>query len=416
MGGCTSNQEQTTQEEKEISKFEDNAYFVNGDWVNVHLEDEDVIILDARGDKAYGKGHIKNALPVAWPNFAKMDVKPGVKGFGVLLNPEELGKKIADLGITKDKKVIAYGPAQDGWGEDGRIVWMLKMAGIEKAKMLNGSFEYWEDKGYAVSKEASEAKKSDFTLEKLDFSRNIDTKALMDKYNDYVILDTRTKDEYEGAIKYNEARGGHLPGAIFAPYSDLFNDDGTLKNQETLEKMFMDLGLSKEDKIVTYCTGGIRSAYMQLVLEMLGYKHAMNYDASFYEWAGNKDAKLGKVVDDKILKYYTAEQLQKSMKEKAPIHIVDIQPKEDFEKHHIKGVINTYAYPVKSDEDKAKLDKIIPVLEGDKEEIVIICPKGGGGATRTYEYLKDDKKIDEKRLFILEKGQAGWPFDVETNK
>ena len=33
----------------------------------------------------------------------------------------------------------------------------------------------------------------------------------------------------KGATKYGEAKGGHLPGAIYFPYLDLFNSDGTLK-------------------------------------------------------------------------------------------------------------------------------------------------------------------------------------------
>lgn len=42
--------------------------------------------------------------------------------------------------------------------------------------------------------------------------------------------------------------------------------------------MFEDAGLSKEDHIITYCTGGIRSAYMQLVMEMCGFENSENYD------------------------------------------------------------------------------------------------------------------------------------------
>ena len=36
---------------------------------------------------------------------------------------------------------------------------------------------------------------------------------------------------------------------------------------------------------MTYCTGGIRSAYMQLVMEMCGFEDSYNYDQSFWRWA-----------------------------------------------------------------------------------------------------------------------------------
>ena len=99
------------------------------------------------------------------------------------------------------------------------------------------------------------------------------------------MVDVRTDEEYEGAILYDESKGGHLPGAIHIRYTDLFDDAGYLKSNEELTKMFEDAGLSKDDEIVTYCTGGIRSAYTQLVMEMCGFEHTYNYDQSFWRWA-----------------------------------------------------------------------------------------------------------------------------------
>ena len=60
--------------------------------------------------------------------------------------------------------------------------------------------------------------------------------------------------------------------------------DAGYQTNEELTKMFEDAGLSKDDEIVTYCTGGIRSAYTQLVMEMCGFEHTYNYDQSFWRW------------------------------------------------------------------------------------------------------------------------------------
>lgn len=89
--------------------------------------------------------------------------------------------------------------------------------------------------------------------------------------------------------------------------------------------------------------------------------------------------------------------------------IVDIQVPAEFEKRHFKGSIETGAYPVKSDEERKKLDKALATVNVSKDDVVIICPRGGGGAKNTYDYLKS-KGIEEKRLFILEKGMEGWPY------
>ena len=80
-----------------------------------------------------------------------------------------------------------------------------------------------------------------------------------------------------------------MPEAIQVRFTDLFNSKGMLKSKAELTKLFEDAGLAKNDKIVTYCTAGIRSAYMELVMEMCGFKQVKNYDGSYYRWAKVED-------------------------------------------------------------------------------------------------------------------------------
>lgn len=96
-------------------------------------------------------------------------------------------------------------------------------------------------------------------------------------------MDSRLLSEFTGATKYGEARGGHLPGAVLISFDDMFEKTGRLKSPEELTGLFQTAGLQSEDPIVTYCTAGIRSAHMALVLRMTGFVNARNDDASFYE-------------------------------------------------------------------------------------------------------------------------------------
>ncbi len=95
--------------------------------------------------------------------------------------------------------------------------------------------------------------------------------------------------------------------------------------------------------------------------------------------------------------------------------IFDIQPADEFAKHHFEGSIETNAFPAKTDEEKARLNKAIDKIKASKEDVVIVCPRGRSGAMNTYEYLKS-KGIDEKRLYILEGGIAGWPYKEMLKK
>ena len=89
--------------------------------------------------------------------------------------------------------------------------------------------------------------------------------------------------------------------------------------------------------------------------------------------------------------------------------MVDIQPAADFAKQHLPGSIETNAFPAKSDEEKARLNKALPAINGSKAPVVVLCPRGKSGAKNSYEYLQS-KGVPENRLQILEGGIADWPF------
>ena len=95
------------------------------------------------------------------------------------------------------------------------------------------------------------------------------------------------------------------------------------------------------------------------------------------------------------------------------MEIVDIQVPAEYQQHHFKGSLETNSYPVKSVADKQKLDTVLPKLSANQNDVVVICPRGGGGAENTFDYLKE-KGIDEKRIFILKEGMQGWPYKELT--
>ena len=107
--------------------------------------------------------------------------------------------------------------------------------------------------------------------------------------------------------------------------------------------------------------------------------------------------------------YVSPEKMKMSMEDGVPMLIVDIQIKEEFSKSHITGSMATYAYPAKAEADTAKLQPVLAKYREDKKQIVIVCPRGKGGAKRSYDYLAA-AGVDQKDLVILEKGMAGWPY------
>lgn len=111
--------------------------------------------------------------------------------------------------------------------------------------------------------------------------------------------------------------------------------------------------------------------------------------------------------------FMAAEDLQSRIRANDDLLIVDIQVEEEFNQHHIPGSLATYAYPVKDDTHKARLDPVVSMQQSDPRPVVIVCPRGAGGAKRTYDYLVA-RGVSEERLWILEKGMAGWEFSELT--
>ena len=44
-------------------------------------------------------------------------------------------------------------------------------------------------------------------------------------------------------------------------------------------------GIPSNKQVVVYCTGGVRSGWLVMLLADLGYKDARNYAGSMWEWA-----------------------------------------------------------------------------------------------------------------------------------
>ena len=111
--------------------------------------------------------------------------------------------------------------------------------------------------------------------------------------------------------------------------------------------------------------------------------------------------------------YVSPDQFKQWLESGKTMSIVDIQVPPEFAKKHFNGAIETNAYPVKSPEEKQRLDKSLPILAAGEQDVVVICPRGGGGAKNTVDYLKE-KGITEKRIIILKEGMQGWPYKEMT--
>ncbi len=262
----------------------EHPYLVDGSYVVQNLNNPDLLFIDARGEDAIKNGTLKNAIVIDWRELSDVEKNIGENGWGHILSAPVLSKKLGAFGLDKRKEIIIFSGAQEAWGEDGRLFWELRAVGYKNLKMVDGGIQSILRAGAELTKNPDPPIPVFVHLDVIDDTYIIDTSTLTYHRSEYALVDAREKDEYDGAVKFGEAHGGHIPNAINIPFSQLFDPDYTLKSREELQNIFFEYGLRKMDPIVVYCTGGIRSAFMQLVLEMLDYPYVKSYQGSYYNW------------------------------------------------------------------------------------------------------------------------------------
>ncbi len=102
-------------------------------------------------------------------------------------------------------------------------------------------------------------------------------------------------------------------------------------------------------------------------------------------------------------------ELKQAFEKKTAMILVDIQPAKDFAQQHLPGSVETNAFPVKTADEKHRLDKVLVTIKASTAPVIIICPRGKSGAKNSYEYLLS-QGVAESRLQILDDGIAGWPY------
>jgi thiosulfate/3-mercaptopyruvate sulfurtransferase len=104
------------------------------------------------------------------------------------------------------------------------------------------------------------------------------------------VVDARPAARFRGEVPEPRVglRGGHMPGALNAPFS-LVVEDGSLLSAARLRAVFEGAGVDLASPIVTTCGSGISAAVLALALARLGRFDVAVYDGSWTEWGGRAD-------------------------------------------------------------------------------------------------------------------------------
>jgi thiosulfate/3-mercaptopyruvate sulfurtransferase len=255
-------------------------------WLHEHLDDSDLIVLDAsqqlnqeKVESQFQDIQIKGARYFDIKNDFSDTTNPLPN---TLPTPKVFAKAAGKLGINNESKIVVYDSL--GIYSSPRAWWLFKIMGHKNVWVLDGGLPEWAKQGYAVEK----IKKRVYTLgnfvskfkpellkTKEQILENIETK-------EAVLIDARSEDRFLGETEEPRKglRSGHIPGSINISYSRLLRDGKFLPKEELAAI------LPQGNKPLLFsCGSGVTACIDLIAYKLIGNNNPKAvYDGSWTEW------------------------------------------------------------------------------------------------------------------------------------
>ena len=259
-----------------------------------NLNQDNIVIVDAgSGGSAYEKylqEHLDGALYVDINNdLAQIPKDARNGGRHPLPSLEKFTESLNGLGINQNSHVIVYDDKNASIA-GARFWWMLRAAGVEKVQVLNGGIQKAKEKGLPVNSNPVTVK----SVEKIVLTQwklpTVDINFIeeVSENPEYIVIDVREKDRYDGKTEPIDEVAGHIPGAINIPFKENLNEDGTFKSPEILHSKYAEvLKDIPTNKIAVHCGSGVTACHTLLALDYAGFNIPNLYVGSWSEWSRN---------------------------------------------------------------------------------------------------------------------------------
>jgi thiosulfate/3-mercaptopyruvate sulfurtransferase len=212
---------------------------------------EPPIVLDVRwrmggppGREDYTRGHLPGAV------FLDLDedlaAPPGPAGRHPLPAPADLQRVLRAAGVCEGSPVVVYDA--DNGSIAARLWWLLRWAGHDRVRLLDGGFAAWVSEGHPVTTDVPTPTPGDLTV-RPGHMPVLDADGAAELARGGVLLDARAPERYRGDVEPIDPKAGHVPGARNAPFAAHTDEDGHWRMPEELAEHFAKLGVPDQPKV-----------------------------------------------------------------------------------------------------------------------------------------------------------------------
>lgn len=200
-------------------------------------------------------------------------------------------RMVGALGISTTSRVVFYD--QKGLFSAARGWWMMGLFGHDRSAVLDGGLPKWVAEGRTLEAGAAPKPKpvefcANLRAMRLrgigDMMENLSTKS-------EIMVDARAAGRFDGTAAELRPgiRGGHIPGAVNMPVSEMLGPDQTMLPKDELRAKFAAIGIDGTRPVVTSCGSGITATVLTLAMTRAGLPAGAVYDGSWTEWGGRND-------------------------------------------------------------------------------------------------------------------------------
>lgn len=236
------------------------------------------------GRPEYRAGHIPGAVYVDLDAELASHGAPE-DGRHPLPEVEALQAAARSWGLNEGDWVVVYDDLKNL--SSARAWWLLRHAGVEDVRLLDGSLRAWTTAGHPLEEGEVVAAPGDITLRYGALpTLTIDEAAAFPQ--DGVLLDARAPERYRGDTEPIDPRAGHIPGALNAPAPGNVGADGRFLPADELRRRFEGIGVRADAPVAAYCGSGVTAAHDVIALTLAGFEPAL-YPGSWSQWSHHAD-------------------------------------------------------------------------------------------------------------------------------
>ncbi|AXE16320.1 sulfurtransferase [Runella rosea] len=257
------------------------------------VQEKNLVIVDARAGAGakdrYAARHLAGALFVDLEKqLANVPADASKGGRHPLPDLMQFAQVLTQLGIGPDTHVVVYDD-KNGGNAAARFWWMLKAIGHENVQVLDGGLDAAVNAGFPVSSAEETPSIPEKTYERLRWTLPLSDINEVEKVAndvDYLVIDVRDKDRFDGKVEPIDLIAGHIPGAVNIPFTSNLDANGFyLSPAELKEKYTEALNGRDAQHVIVHCGSGVTACHTLLAMAYAEMEIPKLYVGSWSEWS-----------------------------------------------------------------------------------------------------------------------------------